>query len=62
VNAELLSDIPVLYAAGASFVSAPRLLEAADLLRAINSAEISLLSEKREGQLEQLTERSEIIP
>ena len=62
VHAELLSDIPVLYAAGAGFVTAPRLLEAADLLRAIEAAEKSLLDQKRGEQSKQLEGRSEVIP
>ncbi len=62
VHAELLSDIPALYAAGASYVSAPRLLEAADLLHAIDAAEKKLLGEKRAAQLAQLEERTEVIP
>jgi hypothetical protein len=43
VHAELLSDLPALYAAGASYISAPRLLEAADLLHAIEAPEKDLL-------------------
>ena len=39
VHAELLSDVPGLYEAGANYVSAPRLLEAADLIHAIEAAE-----------------------
>jgi Kef-type K+ transport system membrane component KefB len=62
VHAELLADIPALYAAGASYVSAPRLLEAADLLHAIDAAEKKLLEEKRAAQLGQLEARSEVIP
>jgi Kef-type K+ transport system membrane component KefB len=62
VHAELLSDIPALYAAGASYVSAPRLLEAADLLHAIEAAEKKLLEDKRTAQLEQMQARHEVIP
>ena len=62
VHAELLSDIPALYNAGANYVSAPRLLEAADLLHAIEAAEKKLLEEKRTAQLEQLEARNEVIP
>jgi Kef-type K+ transport system membrane component KefB len=62
VHAELLSDIPKLYAAGASYVSAPRLLEAADLIHAIEAAEKKLVAEKRAAQLEQLEARNEVIP
>jgi hypothetical protein len=62
VHAELLADVPGLYAGGAGFVTAPRLLEAADLLRAIEAAEKNLLDEKRDDQLKQLEGRNEVIP
>ncbi|HLZ54050.1 MAG TPA: cation:proton antiporter [Verrucomicrobiae bacterium] len=62
VHAELLEDIPRLYAAGASYVSAPRLLEAADLLRVIEAIENKLLDEKRAEQAKQLKDRNEVIP
>jgi Kef-type K+ transport system membrane component KefB len=62
VHAELLSDIPVLYAAGASYVSAPRLLEAADLLQAIEAAEKNMLDQKRKEQENKLSDRDEVIP
>jgi len=62
VHAELLSDIPALYADGATYVSAPRLLEATELLKVIEAAEHDLLEERRKAQSEQLAERSEVIP
>ena len=62
VHAELLSDVPMLYEAGASYVSAPRLLEAADLLHVLEATEKNLLEEKRAAQLEQLEVRNEVIP
>jgi Kef-type K+ transport system membrane component KefB len=62
VHAENLSDVETLYAAGASYISAPRLLEAAELLHAIEAADISLLHEKRAGQLKHLAGREEVIP
>ena len=62
VHAELLSDIPALYAAGANYVTTPRLLEAADLLHAIESAEKNLLDEKRKEQENELKGRNEVIP
>ena len=62
VHAELLSDIPTLYAAGADFVTVPRLLEAADLLHVVESAEKNLLTEKRQEQEKLLHDRSEVIP
>jgi Kef-type K+ transport system membrane component KefB len=62
VHAELLSDIPQLYAAGANYVSAPRLLEAIDLLHVLDAAEKELLDDKRKEQEEQLEDRKEVIP
>jgi Kef-type K+ transport system membrane component KefB len=62
VHAELLSDIPILYAAGANYVTAPRLLEAADLLHVIEAAEHHLLDEKHSEQEKLLAGRDEIIP
>jgi Kef-type K+ transport system membrane component KefB len=62
VHAELLSDVPALYAAGANFVTAPRLLEAADLLHMLEAAENNVLDAKRREQEMQLKERSEVIP
>lgn len=62
VHAELLADIPALYAAGANYVSAPRLLEAADLLRVLDAAQHDLLDERRAEQTEQLEGRREVVP
>ena len=61
VHAEQLHDVPALYEAGANYVSTPRLLEAIDLLRAIDAAEQNLLGDKRGEQTEQLEERNEVI-
>jgi Kef-type K+ transport system membrane component KefB len=61
VHAEQLHDVPALYEAGANYVSTPRLLEATDLLRAIDAAEQNLLGDKRGEQTEQLEERNEVI-
>ena len=62
VHAELLEDIPKLYAAGANYVTAPRLLEAANLLNVVEAVEKDLLDQKRKEQETQLIERNEIIP
>ncbi|HZI33851.1 MAG TPA: cation:proton antiporter, partial [Candidatus Binatia bacterium] len=62
VHAELLSDVPKLYAAGASYVTAPRLLEAADLLQVIEADEKDLLEQKHQAQQKLLENRNEIIP
>jgi Kef-type K+ transport system membrane component KefB len=62
VHAELLADVPKLYAAGASYVTAPRLLEAADLLQVIEATEQNLLDQKHQAQQKLLENRTEIIP
>ncbi len=62
VHAELLSDVPALYGAGANYVTVPRLLEAADLLRVIDAAEKNSLTHKRGEQEMLLKERGEVIP
>lgn len=62
VHAELLSDVPKLYAAGASYVTVPRLLEAEELLKVIQAAEDKLLDQKRREQQEELKDRDEVIP
>jgi hypothetical protein len=61
MNAERLTDIPALYAAGANYVTAPRLLEAADLLDLIMAVERGELESKRRKQAELLQNRNEII-
>ena len=61
VHAEMLADVPGLYAAGADYVSAPRLLEACDLLQVLESAEKNLLDEKRLEQDKALNNRDEVI-
>ena len=62
VHAELLSDIHPLYAAGASYVSVPRLLEAATLLEVIEHAEKDLLIHKSSAQKKHVSGRKEVIP
>ncbi len=62
VHAERLEELPGLYAAGASYVTAPRLLEAADLLHVLESAGNNTLDHKRSEQEMLLQERKEVIP
>jgi Kef-type K+ transport system membrane component KefB len=62
VNAERLSHIPDLYAAGANYVTAPRLLEAAELVAVIEAADKDMLDQKRVAQVTSLEERDEVIP
>ncbi|HWC59084.1 MAG TPA: cation:proton antiporter [Verrucomicrobiae bacterium] len=62
VNAERLSHIPDLYAAGANYVTAPRLLEAVELVSVIEAADKDMLDQKRVAQVASLEERDEVIP
>ncbi|MBI3879018.1 MAG: cation:proton antiporter [Verrucomicrobia bacterium] len=62
VHAEQLCDVPELYAAGANYVSTPRLLEAEDLLKVIEAAEKKLLYQMRKEQDHHLWKRNEVIP
>jgi len=62
VHAEMLSDVEPLYAAGAAYVSVPRLLEATSLLEVLVHAEKNLLAKKSRSQREQLAGRKEVIP
>jgi voltage-gated potassium channel Kch len=61
VHAEKLTDVPALYAAGANYVMAPRLLEAADLLSVIEAVERDQLATKRATQTAALQGRNEVI-
>jgi hypothetical protein len=47
VTADVLTDVPALYSAGADYVSVGRLDEAADLCAALEAADASLLAKKR---------------
>ncbi|HEY5042352.1 MAG TPA: cation:proton antiporter [Verrucomicrobiae bacterium] len=62
VHSELLSDVPELYAAGADYVTAPRLLEAADLLRFLDDAGQNTFDTRHREQERLLKERDEVIP
>jgi Kef-type K+ transport system membrane component KefB len=62
VHAERLADLPDLYAAGANYVTAPRLLEAANLLNILEAAEQQTLDRKRDEQEMLLKERCEVVP
>ena len=62
MHAELFSDISRLYAAGADYVSVPRLIEAKDLRVAIEAARTNLLPEKRAELDAELKDRNEVIP
>lgn len=61
VHAETIAEVPRLYAAGASYVTLPRLLEAEDLCDALDAAANGRLPHKRQLQSEELENRSEVI-
>lgn len=60
--ADILSDVPALYAAGADYVSVARLNEATDLCEVLEAAESNLLEEKRAQLDARLLERKEVLP
>jgi voltage-gated potassium channel Kch len=62
MHAELFEDVPKLYAAGADYVSVPRLIEAQDLCSVIDAVRKNLLHEKRRHLDEELAGRKEVIP
>ena len=62
MHAELFSDVPRLYAAGADYVSLPRLIEAQELCKVIEAARGNLLAEKRNELDAELKDRREVIP
>jgi hypothetical protein len=60
-HAETLAEVPKLYAAGASYVTLPRLLEAYDLCDALRSSLRDHLPLKRALQGCELSNRNEVI-
>jgi hypothetical protein len=60
-HAELFEDIAKLYAAGADFVSVPRLIEARQLYEVVQAAKQDRLELKRREQEEELSKRREVI-
>ena len=60
--ADVLSDIPELYQAGADYVSVARLDEAGDLCDVLEAAESNLLDEKRAALDARLAGRNEVLP
>ena len=60
-TAEVLSQVEVLLAAGADYVSLPRLREASDLLEAVRAATKGLLDEKRDSLKSVLASRREVL-
>lgn len=62
VPADALAEVPAFYEAGASYVTASRLLEARDLLDTILAAEAGLLGQKRSLSDAELAQRQEVMP
>jgi Kef-type K+ transport system membrane component KefB/voltage-gated potassium channel Kch len=60
--AEVLREIPALYAAGADYVTVSRMGEAADLREAVRAAEEDLLESMRVTQATLLEGRREVLP
>ncbi|MBC8002381.1 MAG: cation:proton antiporter, partial [Opitutaceae bacterium] len=61
-HAELFTDVPKLYAAGASYVSVPRLIEAIELFEVLRAARIRMIDEKTGASQDELHNRNEVIP
>ncbi|AWM06197.1 cation:proton antiporter [Bradyrhizobium symbiodeficiens] len=61
-TADLLSDVEELYAAGASYVTVPRLSDARELFTVIEAAQAGLLADKRAELDQRLGERREVLP
>jgi hypothetical protein len=62
MHAELFTEIPKLYAAGADYVTVPRLAEAVSLVDVILSARAGQLALRREELDKELQNRNEVIP
>lgn len=62
MHAELFSDVPKLYEAGADYVSVPRLIEAKELCEVVQAALSGLIVEKRLELDAELQRRKEVIP
>jgi hypothetical protein len=62
LNAELLSDVKDLYAAGADCVTVTRLSDAHELFTVIEAADAGLLEKKRAYMDAPLGERREVLP
>lgn len=61
-TADLLASVADQYAAGADYVTVPRLSDAAELLKAIEAADNDLLGALRSETDARLAERSEVLP
>jgi hypothetical protein len=61
-TADVLTEIPALYAAGADYVSVARLDEAAELCSVLEAADCGLLRDKRTELDARLADREEVLP
>jgi hypothetical protein len=61
-RAELVEEISKLYAAGADFVSVPRLIEAQELCAVVQAAREDRLEAKRQELDQRISDRREVIP
>jgi voltage-gated potassium channel Kch len=61
-TADLLADVPDIYAAGADYVTVTRLSDAHELYEVINAADQGLLKDKRAEMDARLGERREVLP
>ena len=61
-TADLLADVPDIYAAGADYVTVTRITDAAELYKVIDAADQGLLEEKRAEMDGLLSERREVLP
>jgi voltage-gated potassium channel Kch len=61
-TADLLSNVPDLYKAGADYVTVTRLTDAGELYNVIEAADAGLLEDKRAEMDAQLADRKEVLP
>ena len=61
-TADVLADVTELYAAGANYVTVPRLTDAHELFAVIDAADNDLLDDKRADLDARLAERREVLP
>ena len=61
-TADLLGDVPDLYAAGANYVTVPRLSDAHELYKVIEAVDKGLLEDKRAEMDRLLGKRQEVLP
>jgi voltage-gated potassium channel Kch len=61
-TADLLANVDDLYAAGADYVTVPRVSDAHELFTVIEAADKGLLQNKRAEMVAQLSERREVLP